>query len=72
MAQIIDEDLSDDDAQRQLRAEYKILCRCDGFKQWFDELARKLGAVVPGSLLHFIMSPSAEKRIMVVTCSLLF
>ncbi|KAF8694630.1 hypothetical protein AX14_001999 [Amanita brunnescens Koide BX004] len=60
MAQIIDEDLSDDDAQRQLRAEYKILCRCDGFKQWFDELARKLGAVVPAFYFNFKTSILGE------------
>ena len=56
MAQFKDEGLPDDEASRLLRAEYEVLCQCDGFKSKFDAFACESLVAVPGvSLLDAIL-----------------
>lgn len=47
MAQFIDETLPDEEALKLLKAEYEVLCQCDGFKAEFDAFARASDVSVP-------------------------
>ncbi|KAF8335243.1 hypothetical protein F5887DRAFT_1079207 [Amanita rubescens] len=53
VAQFIDEGLSDDEASSLLRAEYEVLCQCDGFKSKFDAFADESGVRVPAFYFNF-------------------
>jgi hypothetical protein len=45
----MDEMLRKSEVEAVLRAEYRLLCQCDGFKQQFDAHAKKLGVhTIPG------------------------
>jgi hypothetical protein len=58
MAQFKDEGLPDDEASRLLRAEYEVLCQCNGFKSKFDAFACESLVAVPGvSLLTIFHVP---------------
>lgn len=48
MAQFIDETLPNEEASMLLKAEYEVLCKCDGFKAEFDAFARASDVSVPG------------------------
>jgi hypothetical protein len=47
MAQFINETLPDEEASKLLKAEYEVLCQCDGFKAEFDAFARASDVSVP-------------------------
>jgi len=49
LTQPMDVTLRESEVEAVLRAEYRLLCQCDGFKQQFDAHAKKLGVhTIPG------------------------